>query len=113
MKNSSYCFEVYDSIRRVNLEEWNSLRERDDLFMDPRFIEAVENAMGRECRFRHVVVRNAQGRPMATACLSSFVIGGASLAQGMAGKILVILERIAPWAIRSKLISWSCGFSVG
>jgi predicted N-acyltransferase len=110
MKNSGYCVEVYDSIRRVNPEEWNSLRERDDLFMDPRFIEAVENAMGRECRFRHVVVRDAQGRPMSTACLSSFVIGGASLAQGTAGKILAFLERIAPWAIRSKLIL--CGLPV-
>jgi len=110
MKNSGYGFEVYDSIRRVSPEEWNSLREPDDLFMDPRFIEAVENAMGRECRFRHVVVRDAQGRPMATACLSSFVIGGASLAQGTAGKILAILERIVPWAIRSKLIL--CGLPV-
>ncbi|HEV3300561.1 MAG TPA: GNAT family N-acetyltransferase [Planctomycetaceae bacterium] len=110
MKNSGYGFEVYDSIRRVNPEEWNSLREPDDLFMDPRFIGAVENAMGRECRFRHVVVRDAQGRPMATACLSSFVIGGASLAQGTAGKILAILERIVPWAIRSKLIL--CGLPV-
>jgi hypothetical protein len=110
MSNSKYTFDVYDSIRGVNPEEWNSLREPDDLFMDPRFIEAVENAMGRECRFRHVVVRDAGGRPMATACLSSFVIGGASLAQGMAGKILATLERIAPWAIRSKLIL--CGLPV-
>ena len=56
------------------------------------------------------MVRDAQGRPMATACLSSFVIGGASLAQGTAGKILAILERIVPWAIRSKLIL--CGLPV-
>jgi predicted N-acyltransferase len=110
MKNSNYGFEVYDSIRRINPEEWNSLRERGDLFMDPRFIEAVENAMGRESRFRHVVVRDAEGRPVATACLSSFVIGGASLAQGTVGKILSVLERIVPWAIRSKLIL--CGLPV-
>jgi len=78
--------------------------------MDPRFIEAVENSMGDQCRFRHVVVRDAQGRPMATACLSSFVIGGASLAKGAAGKFLRLVQRAIPWINRSTLIL--CGLPV-
>ncbi len=111
MKNAGYGVDVYDSIRNVDWGEWNSLRDAtSDPFMDPRFIEAVENALGKTCRFRHVVVRDAQGRPMATACLSSYSIGGASLAKGRARKVLAALERAVPWLIRSKLIL--CGLPV-
>jgi predicted N-acyltransferase len=111
MKNAGYGVDVYNSIRNVDWGEWNSLRDAtSDPFMDPRFIEAVENALGKTCRFRHVVVRDAQGRPMATACLSSYSIGGASLAKGRARKVLAALERAVPWLIRSKLIL--CGLPV-
>jgi hypothetical protein len=111
MNNAGYVHEVYNSIRNVDQDEWNSLRNAEnDVFMDPRFIEAVENSMGGECRFRHVVVRDAGGRPMATACLSSFEIGGATLAEGRAKKVLEFLERLVPWAIRSTLIL--CGLPV-
>ena len=93
MKNADYNFEIYDSIRRVDWAEWNSLRDpQSDPFMDPRFIEAVENSMGDQCRFRHIVIRDAQRRPMATVCLSSFVIGGSSLAKGTAGKLLGLVQ---------------------
>ena len=110
MPNASYGFEVYNSIRQVNPDEWNSLREPHDLFMDHRFIESVEDSMKRESRFRHVVVRDSQGRPMAIACLSSFSIGGATLAKGTLGKILAGIEKVAPWLVRSKLIL--CGLPV-
>ncbi|HUE16536.1 MAG TPA: GNAT family N-acetyltransferase [Planctomycetaceae bacterium] len=111
MTNVAYEFEVYDSIRRVEESEWDSLRDaQSDPFMDRRFIEAVENSMGDQCRFRHIVVRDAQRRPMATACLSSFVIEGASLAEGVSGKILGLLQRAFPRINRSKLIL--CGLPV-
>jgi predicted N-acyltransferase len=111
MTNADYGFDVYDSIRRVDWGEWNSLRdERSDPFMDPRFIVAVENSMADQCRFRHIVVRDAQRRPMATVCLSSFVIGGAATAKGAAGKFLGLVQRAIPWINRSKLIL--CGLPV-
>jgi predicted N-acyltransferase len=111
MTNADYGFDVYDSIRRADWGEWNSLRdERSDPFMDPRFIEAVENSMGDQCRFRHIVVRDAQRRPMATVCLSSFVIGGTTTAKGAAGKVLGLVQRAIPWINRSTLIL--CGLPV-
>jgi len=57
-----------------------------------------------------VIVRDRQGRPMAIACLSSYSIGGASLAKGRVRKILAGLERAAPWFFRTKLIL--CGLPV-
>jgi predicted N-acyltransferase len=111
MNNAGYGVEVYDSIRQVDLGEWNSLRDAtSDPFMDPRFIEAVEIGFAKACRFRHGIVRDSQGRPMAIACLSSYSIGGASLAKGRLQKVLAGLERAAPWFFRSKLIL--CGLPV-
>jgi predicted N-acyltransferase len=111
MNSAEYDFEVYDSIDRVDPSEWNSLRDAaSDPFMDPQFIQAVESAFAKTCRFRHVVVRDSQRRPIAIACLSSYSIGGASLARGRVQKILAGLERVAPWFFRSKLIL--CGLPV-
>jgi predicted N-acyltransferase len=111
MNDPRYSYDVQDSIRKLDWAEWDSLRDvKSDPFMDPRFIEAVENSMGDQCRFRHVVVRDAQGRPMATACLSSFVIVGASLAKGAAGKFLGLVQRAIPRINRSTLIL--CGLPV-
>jgi len=111
MTNATYTFEVYDSIRRVDGSEWDSLWDaQSDPFMDRRFIEAVENSMRDQCRFHHIVVRDTQRRPMATACLSSFVIEGASLAEGTSGKILGLLQRAFPRINRSTLIL--CGLPV-
>ena len=111
MNSADYEFEVYDSISRVDPGEWNSLRDvASDPFMDPRFIEAVEIGFAKACRFRHVIVRDSQRRPMAIACLSSYTIGGASLAKGRFQKFLAGLERAAPWLFKSKLIL--CGLPV-
>jgi predicted N-acyltransferase len=111
MNSADYEFEVYDSITRVDPGEWNSLRDAaSDPFMDPQFIRAVEIGFGSACRFRHVIVRDSRRRPMAIACLSSYSIGGASLAKGRLQKVLAGLERVAPWLFRSKLIL--CGLPV-
>jgi predicted N-acyltransferase len=111
MDSADYQFEVYDSIGRVDRGEWNSLRDAaSDPFMDPRFIEAVERGFAKACRFRHVIVRDSRRRPMAIACLSSYSIGGASLAKGRVQKVVAALERAAPWLFRSKLIL--CGLPV-
>ncbi len=85
----AYQYTVYTAIRDVDAEEWNGLRNASrDPFMDPGFIEAVENSMGSVCRFRHVVVRDKAGRPLAAACLSSYTVDGAALAEGSAKVIL-------------------------
>ena len=105
-----YSHSIYQSIHEVNWDEWNCLRDASrDVFMDPQFIAAIENSLT-DCRYRHVVVRDGNGRPMATACLSSFVLDGVSLAQGASRKVLELVSRVVPRLVRSKLIL--CGLPV-
>jgi predicted N-acyltransferase len=85
------------SIRDVDWAEWNQLRDPEaDLFMDPRYILAVENSMGSVCSFRQVVVRDDDGRAVAAACFCAYTIEGPSLATGTARKILTAIERVLP-----------------
>ena len=104
-------YTVYKSIREVDAEEWNALRNASrDPFMDPGFIEAVENSMGSVCRFRHVVVRDKAGRPLAAACLSSYTVDGAALAEGSAKVILTAIGRVWPWLTRNTMVM--CGLPI-
>jgi predicted N-acyltransferase len=104
-------YSVYNSIRDVDVEEWNSLRDASrDPFMEPGFIAAVENSMGSVCRVRHVIVRNKIGRPLAIACLSSYTVDGASLAEGSAKTVLKVIGRVWPWLARNTMVM--CGLPI-
>lgn len=104
-------YSVYNSIRDVDAREWNSVRSpRSDPFMEPGFIEAVERSMASVCRFRHVVVRDKQGLPIAAACLSSYTVDGASLAEGFAKTVLSAVGRVWPWLARNTIVM--CGLPV-
>ena len=105
---------VYESIREVDASEWNSVRiASEDPFMDPGFIEAVENSMGNVCRFRHVIFRDKSGRPLAAACLSSYTVDGAALAEGSAKKILAAIGRVAPRLLRNTMVMCGLPISTG
>jgi len=90
----SYSFRLYESIREVPLEDWDLLRRhRPDVFMDPRFVAAVERSMSDAARFWCLLVHDAARRPVASACLSLFQLDLALLGQPT-------LRRIADWARR-------------
>src|ERR1700722_176650 len=89
---AQYHAVTFRSIRDIDWNEWNELRDPEaDLFMDPRYILAVENGMESVCRFRHVVVRDDDGHAVATTCLCAYTIEGPSLATGTARKILTAI----------------------
>lgn len=108
---AQYRAVTYRSIRDVDWNEWNRLRDPNtDPFMDPRYILAVENSMASECRFRHVVVRDGDGQAVATACLCACSIDGPSLVDGTARKIVAAIDRIVPGLLWLRMLL--CGLPV-
>jgi predicted N-acyltransferase len=108
---ADYHSVVGRSIREIDWDEWNRLRDaKSDPFMDPRYILAVENAMGSVCHFRHVLIRDAENRPAAAACLCSYTIDGAVLAEGEAKKVAALVNRVAPVLLRIRVLL--CGLPV-
>jgi predicted N-acyltransferase len=108
---ADYHSVVHRTIREADWDEWNGLRDpKSDPFMDPRYILAVENAMGSVCHFRHVLVRDEEDRAVAAACLCSYTIDGGVLAEGDAKKVTAVISRVAPVLLRIRLIL--CGLPV-
>ena len=113
-ERTAYDYSVYESIRDVRLDEWNAVRNPSgDPFMDPRFIEAVETSMGSGSRFRHVIVRDEDGRPIAVACLSSITVDGASLAEGGSKAVLSTIGAVFPRLLRNTIVMCGLPASTG
>jgi predicted N-acyltransferase len=113
---SGYTASVYDSVRDVDLDEWNRVRDpHADPFMEPGFVAAVENSLKNTCRFRHLVIRDEQGRPVSTACLCFFPVDAAVLADGFARRVANAINGVAPFLLRVPLLlvgmPVSCGAS--
>ncbi|HEV8004350.1 MAG TPA: GNAT family N-acetyltransferase [Planctomycetaceae bacterium] len=111
-----YTVSVYDTIRDVDPDEWNRVRDpHADPFMDPGFVAAVENSLGNTCRFRPLLVRDEQGQPVAAACLCYFPVDAAVLANGFARRIANVINGVAPFLLRVPLLlvglPVSCGAS--
>jgi predicted N-acyltransferase len=106
-----YRVSEHDSIRDVDWDDWNRLRDpKLDPYMDPRYILAVENSMGKDSQFRHVLFYDAAGDPAASACLCAFSIDGAMLAEGWLRTVANVINRVAPWLLRLPLML--CGLPV-
>jgi predicted N-acyltransferase len=106
-----YYVSEHDSIRDVDWDDWNRLRDpKLDPYMDPRYILAVENSMGKDSQFRQVLFYDEAGDPAASACLCSFSIDGAMLAEGRARTVANVINRVAPWLLRLPLML--CGLPV-
>jgi predicted N-acyltransferase len=113
---SVYTASLYDSIRDVDPDEWNRVRDpHADPFMHPGFVAAVENSFGHICRFRQIIVRDGQGHPVATACLCFFPVDAAVLADGFARKLANVINGVVPVLLRIPLLlvglPVSCGAS--
>jgi predicted N-acyltransferase len=111
-----YTASVYDTIRDVDPDEWNRVRDPDaDPFMDPGFVAAVENSLGETCRFRPLVIRDELGQPVAAACLCYFPVDAAVLANGFARRMANVINGVAPFLLRVPLLlvglPISCGAS--
>lgn len=92
--------EVRRAAAAIDVAAWNALRAADDPFMDVRLLQAVEESLARVATFRYVLFRDAQRRPVASACLATYAADGAVLAgPGVAGRIARGLRRISPWLV--------------
>lgn len=106
-----YSYTLYDSINDVDAEEWNRLRRGErDPFMDPRFIRAVETAMAGTGRFQHVVFRDHNGVPAASACMCSYRVDASLLTDGWTKKMAQWIGRLAPRLTHFNVVF--CGLSV-
>jgi predicted N-acyltransferase len=107
---NGYRLEIADRVADLNAADWDSLRQdRSDLFMDRRFIAAVENsAQAREQVWSALVYDGEQ--PVAAACLSLFAADAALLAPGWIKRGVEFIRQVFPRYLRFNILC--CGLPV-
>jgi hypothetical protein len=111
---TGYRREVFHRIGDVDAPAWNALRQDNrDLFMDPRFLEAVENGMAADSKFWHVIFYDDDGRPIATASLCSYRVDAALLASGLVKRIASAVGRVLPQLVTFRVMFCGLCFSAG
>lgn len=107
----NYTYRVFDSIECVDSAAWDTLcaGSAAGIFMDRRFLAAVESGMRAECRLRYVVV-DADGAAVCCTCLSTMTGSVADLAEpSIASFIRRMPARLAPLTTIRMLM---CGLPV-
>jgi predicted N-acyltransferase len=109
--STGYSYSVFPTIRAIDWDEWNSLRDsRSDPFMDPRFIRVVETSFADVSQFRHVMIRGADGKLLAVACLCSYALNPRTVAAGPGARFFALAKRLMPEVLRTRLVL--CGLPV-
>ncbi len=105
-----YTCRIFDSIDDVDLASWQRVRSECDepIFMDPRFVAAVEISMKQSCRFWHIIVYNEDALPVACASLSTIMI---DLLDTVDPRLASIVRYLIPSTLR-KLKLLVCGLPV-
>ncbi|HEX4000051.1 MAG TPA: GNAT family N-acetyltransferase [Pirellulales bacterium] len=107
----SYTASLYQAISEVPSHEWDSLcADPVDPFMDRRLLAAVEQSMSADGKFFYVLMRDADGRPMAAAALCVFRVDGAVLAGPTLKRWAEAIRRWWPGYARLKVLF--CGLPV-
>jgi len=88
-------YRLFNSIGDVDLADWQRVTNKYgiSIFMDPKFIAAVEIGMGESCRFWHIIIYDETSRPVACASLSTISIDLAYVSPPLMASIM---RRIPP-----------------
>ncbi|MGQ0634907.1 MAG: GNAT family N-acetyltransferase [Planctomycetaceae bacterium] len=111
---AAYDAEIFETSSEIDAELWNSLCDRADVFMTPRFFGVVERTMSDCAACRYVLLYDAQGAPAACACISTFTLDSLLLAPpGPTRRILSAISRVFPVVNRHKVVFCGLPFSSG
>jgi predicted N-acyltransferase len=105
-------YRLFESIEDVDLAAWERVRIEcgGSVFLDPRFIAAIETSMKRNCRFQYVIVYDDDGRPLACTCVTGITI---DLADFVGPKLAWMIRGLPSWLRRLRF--WKlmyCGLPV-
>jgi predicted N-acyltransferase len=111
----AYTYQLFNSIDEVDLVDWEYVRSAcsEPIFMDRRFVAAVEVSMRQSCSFQYVIVYNEKTRPVACACLSARTLDLVDIADARFASIIKRLSKTAPWLRYGKVLTCGLPISVG
>lgn len=105
---------IWRSVDDIDVDAWNAVRGDGDIFMDIRFLRAVEASMAPQTGFWYLLFTDAQNRPAAISCLSSYVIDGTLLIpEGPLKWSVKVLGRVMRQAVYYRVLFCGIPLSAG
>lgn len=105
---------IWRAVDDIDLDAWESVRQPDDIFMNVRFLRAIECSLGEQTDFFYLLFRSADGSPAAITCLSTHVMDGTLMTPpGRMKQALSLLGRVLPWTVYYKLLFCGIPLSAG
>ena len=100
----NYSYEFYQSIDDVDAEEWQDVcHASNNLFLDPRFLKAVDLSFSDEAEFWYVVFRDEHRRAVAATCFSRYLVDCALMSpkviQNLAASVRRVWKRFLKYRI--------------
>ena len=109
--SAHYSCELYRSIDDVNLDEWREVcRNSENMYLDPRFLKAVEVSFAAEAQIWYAVYRDDAGRAMAATCFSRYLVDEALMAPLWVRKIIAGVRRFWPGFLKIHVLL--CGVPI-
>ncbi len=109
---SGYIIDVWNSIDDVDLAAWNSVREPDDLYNDPRLLKALELSMSSVVKFRYLLIRDADHVPLAITPLFTYAVDGTVLIKHkLLSRICRFAGKLAPFITHNRTLFCGMPFS--
>jgi predicted N-acyltransferase len=107
-------YSIHTTIGQCNSDDWDELVHATSAgaFMSRAFVAAVEEAFANQARFGRAIIRDAD-RAVACASLCAFPIDIALLTQGYARQVAKVVDKMAPFMTRSRILFCGLPVSVG
>lgn len=111
----TYRCKTWNSIQDVDSDDWNDLkRGPHDIFMDIRFICAIEKGTAEESQFRYLIFYDEQDHPVASCCLSSvfsyYQLDSSMQKEGWRRRCVDFVNRFAPSIMHGTIVL--CGLPI-
>ncbi len=94
---TNYSCKLYESIDDVDLEEWESIcSHADNLYLNPRFLKAVELSFTPDAKIWYAVFRDKNGKAVAANCFSQYFLDCESMSPPMLRRLISSVRQIWP-----------------
>ena len=65
--NSNYTFEVYNSMKSIDIDVWNGLNVKENIYLSTEYLTAFEKGMNDTIHFRYLIFKNKENESVGGA----------------------------------------------
>lgn len=111
----AYSYQIYDSIKDVNLQDWKQIVEENkhNIFMDTRFLLTMETSMKEVSKFWYLIFYNQDKIPHSCVSVSTFKTDITIFVNNKFKEYISFLRKKFPYFLYGKILFCGLPISLG